>query len=136
MVGGAAQLLSLGVISSMDSAQPEEKPNLESRRPLILTLVCIFIVIGVIGILWRVCFGPPSRLGPWYLPFLTVSASITAVAMVGVWMMRRWAVYTYIGLCIVAQILFLVMYDVVVWKAVLVRCFVIAILLVYFKRMR
>jgi hypothetical protein len=120
----------------MDSPQPLETPIMEGRRPLILSFVCILGIIGVIPNLWRVCFGPPSLLGSWFLPFLTVSCIITAVAMVGVWMMRRWAVYTYISLCVVVQLLFLVMYDVVAWKAVLVRCVAIAIMLAYFKRMR
>ncbi len=120
----------------MDSPQPADTPIVESRRPLILTFVCILGIIGVIANLWRVCFGPPSLLGPWFLPFLTVSSVIMAMAMFGVWMMRRWAVYIYIGLCVVGQLLFLVMYDVIVWKAVLMQCVVIALLLVYFRKMR
>ena len=122
--------------SNMDSSQPAETPIVESRRPLILTFVCILGIIGAIANLWRVFFGPPSPLGPWFLPFLTVSTITTIVAMVGVWLMRRWAVYTYIGLCIVGQVAWQVIVGILIWKAVLLRCVVIALFLAYFKRMR
>jgi len=120
----------------MDTAQETQPAIVESRRPIILTIVCIFGIIGAIANLWRVAFDGPSVFGPWLLVTLAISAIFTLVSMVGVWMMRRWAVYTYVVLCIVGQIAWQVIVGIVIWKAVLLRCLVIALLFVYFKRMR
>ncbi len=83
-----AEFWTLGVISIMNSPEPLETPIMKGRRPLILTFFCILGILSVIANLWRVCFGPPSLFGSWFLPFLTVSAIITAVAMVGIWFIR------------------------------------------------
>ena len=120
----------------MDSPQPAETPIIERGRPFVLTFVCILGTVGAIANLGRFFFGPPSVFGPWLLLTLAVSAVITIVSMVGVWFMRRWAVYTYIGLCIVGQVAWQVIVGIVIWKAVFLRCVVIALFLVYFKRMK
>jgi len=120
----------------MDTAPQTQPAIVESRRPIILSIVCVFGIIGAIANLWRVFFGPPSIFGPWLLVTLAISATITIVSMVGVWMMRRWAVYTYVVLCIVGQIAWQIIVGIVIWKAVLLRCLVIALFFVYFKKMR
>ena len=48
----------------MDTAQETQPAIVESRRPIILTIVCIFGIIGAIANLWRVAFGGPSIFGP------------------------------------------------------------------------
>ena len=120
----------------MDTAQETQPAIVESRRPIILTIVCILGIVGAIANLWRVFFGGPSIFGQWLLVTLGVSAVVTIISMVGVWLMRRWAVYTYVVLCIAGQIAWQIIVGIVIWKAVLLRCLVIALLFVYFKRMR
>ena len=45
--------------------------------------------------------------GPWYPPYLGLSAVGGLVSMVGLWMMKRWAVYAYIGFVALNQVVLL-----------------------------
>jgi hypothetical protein len=120
----------------MASAPPVQQPIERSRRPIILTLICIFATVGAIANLARVAFGPPSKLGEWFLPSLAVSALVVIAAMIGVWQMRRWAVYAYIGICVLGQIELIVMLGHFNVTALLLRCVVVVILIAHFKKMR
>jgi len=117
-------------------SSPPQPPIEGNRRPIILTIVCILNIAGAILNLVRGFFVSPSKHGEWYLPLLAISGMVAIVAMVGVWRMRRWGVYTYIGLCFLAQIALIAMLGYFNWTALLLRCAVVAILLVYFRRMR
>jgi hypothetical protein len=120
-------------VNSMQATQPSPE---ECRRPILLTLICVFAVVGAVMNLWRVIFGPPSKLGEWFLPSLAISSIVGIIAMVGVWQMRCWGAYTYIGLCIVGQIELIVMLGHFNWTALLLRCVVVAALLLYLGRMK
>lgn len=49
--------------------------------------------------------------------------------MIGIWQMRRWGVYTYVGVYIVGQIELILMLGRFNVTALLMRCLTIAILL-------
>jgi hypothetical protein len=80
-----------------------------AKRPISITVIC---VIGFIGALITVplIFSPiAQQIGSWYPPFLGFSAVIGLVYMVGLWMMKKWAVYIYTGLVALNQIVLLAM---------------------------
>ena len=120
----------------MNSIRATEPPTEGCRRPTLLTLICVFSVVGAIVNLWRVIFEPPSKLGEWYLPSLATSSIVGIIAMVGVWQMRRWGAYTYIGLCVVGQVALIAMLGHFNWTALLLRCVAVAALLLYLGRMK
>lgn len=81
-------------------------------RPTLITVLC---VLGFIGGLITVpmIFTDTSRsMGAWYPPYLALCAVVGFVCMVGLWKMRRWAVFTYSGLVAVNQI---VMFAMGIW---------------------
>ena len=63
------------------------------------------------------------------MPSLTVSAIVVIISMIGIWQMRRWGVYTYVGVYIVGQIELILMLGRFNVTALLMRCLTIAILL-------
>lgn len=113
----------------------EQQQGEEFHRPIFLTLICIFAMLGAVLNLVRAVVGPPSKLGDWFLPSLAVSSIVCVIAMMGVWHMRRWGVYTYIALCVVGQIALIVMVGHFNWIALVLRCAVVSVLLVYLRRM-
>lgn len=80
-----------------------------TKRPTAITVIC---VIGFIG----AAFGIPmifsdvaSQIGSWYAPYLGLTLVLGLVCMIGLWKMKKWAAYTYIGLVALNQVVFLVM---------------------------
>lgn len=85
--------------------EPVDKIN----RPTPITVICI---IGFLGALVSVplIFSPIAKdIGSWYPPYLGFASAVGLVCMVGLWMMKKWAVYTYIGFVAINQVVMLVM---------------------------
>jgi len=81
----------------------------KAKRPISITVIC---VIGFIGSLIAVplIFTPiAQQIGAWYPPYLGFSAVIGMVCMVGLWMMKKWAAYTYTGFVALNQVVLLAM---------------------------
>ena len=80
-----------------------------SSRPTSVTVIC---VVGFTGALLTLplLFSPiPQRVGSWYPPYLGFSLIVGLVCMVGLWMMKKWAVFTYIGFVAFNQAVLLAM---------------------------
>ncbi len=79
--------------------------------------------------------GTARTVGAWYPPLLVVNCVIGLVCMVGLWRMRRWAVYTYTLFVAVNQIVLLTMGA---WKisALLGPAIFIAIMFSQLSKMR
>jgi hypothetical protein len=80
-----------------------------AERPTSITVIC---VIGFVGslIALPLIFSPVAQqLGFGYLLYLGLSSFVGLVCMFGLWMMKKWAVYTYTGLAALNQIVLLAM---------------------------
>ena len=73
-------------------------------RPTAISVICIISVFGMLSILPLIFSDNARKIGAWYPPLLAFSAVLGAVCIVGFWMMRRWAVFTYTALCVFNQI--------------------------------
>ncbi|MCL7422462.1 MAG: hypothetical protein M8364_16350 [Methylobacter sp.] len=80
-----------------------------AERPIAITVIC---VLGFIGALLAVpmIFSPVAQqIGSWYPIYIGLTSLIGLVCMIGLWMMKKWAVYTYTGLVALNQIVLLAM---------------------------
>jgi hypothetical protein len=68
------------------------------RRPWLLTLLCL---TGALLLLWtwqHALSGETARaFGPGYWPYFVATTGALAVALAGVWRMRRWALWAFPG---------------------------------------
>lgn len=117
------------------SPPPIETTATSASRPTAITVIC---VIGFIGGLFTIplIFTDIARnIGAWYPPYLAVSGVVGFVCMVGLWKIRRWAVFTYTGFVALNQIVMLAMG---VWSvfALLIPGIVIAIGFIHLSKMR
>jgi len=81
----------------------------KAKRPTSITVIC---VMGFIGALITVplIFSPiAQQIGAWYPPYLGFSAVVGLICMVGLWMMKKWAAYTYTGFVALNQVVLLAM---------------------------
>lgn len=74
------------------------------RRPAAITGICVLGVIGIAGIAWLVSTGALAGAPDWYVILLGVSVVVNIIAMVGMFMMRKWGAYLYAGMFVIGQI--------------------------------
>jgi hypothetical protein len=119
----------------MDTSSPMETSTTSAVRPTAISVIC---VIGFIGGLFTIplIFSNIARnIGAWYPPYLAFSAVVGFLCMVGLWKMRRWAAFTYVGFVALNQIVMLAMG---IWNimALLIAGIVVAVTFAHLSKMR
>lgn len=125
------------VFTSMDtpSAPPIETTQPSSQRPTVITVICVLGFIGGLFAVPMIFADNARKIGAWYPPYLATSVLVGFICMVGLWKMRRWAVFTYTGFVAVNQIVMLAMG---VWNifALVIPAIFIAIMFSQVSKMR
>lgn len=81
-----------------------EKP----KRPAPIAVMCI---VGFIASLLGLPFVFSDLgwgVGAWYPPYVAITTLIGFACFFGMWMMKKWGMYGYVGLTAVNQIVFLI----------------------------
>jgi hypothetical protein len=104
-------------------------------RPVAITIICVVCCIGALFALWLVFSSAAEHVAPWYPVALAASAVIGLACVVGLWQMRRWAVYVYIAMFVVVQLL-LMATQLWTLRSLILPAAVIAIMFIYLPRMR
>ncbi|MEY2498614.1 MAG: hypothetical protein QOD12_2170 [Verrucomicrobiota bacterium] len=109
--------------------------TLPAQRPVAITIICILGFIGAALTIPLIFSNVASAVGGWYPPYLGLSAVIGLVCMIGLWQMRKWAVFLYTAFCVVNQVVLMAMG---VWNifALVIPAIVIAIAFAYISKMR
>ena len=104
-------------------------------RPVAITVICILGFIGAALAIPLIFSSGASAIGAWYPPYLALSSVIGLVCMIGLWQMRKWAVYLYTAFCVLNQVVLMAMG---VWTifALVIPAIVIAIGFAYISKMR
>ena len=85
----------------MDTTTPAAK------RPAAITGICVIGVAGVVALAYLASSGQFYGAPDWYMPYLIASAVVGLTAMAGLFLMRKWGFYLYVGLFVVNQIVLL-----------------------------
>ena len=106
-----------------------------SKRPTVITILCVFGFITGIFVIPLALSDNAQSIGPWYPPVLIAGGVVGFICHIGFWLMRKWAVWTYVAFVIVNQIIFMVQG---VWSplALIIPAIYISIIAIYYKRMR
>src|SRR3954466_14369365 len=105
-----------------------------AARPVAITVICILGFIGAAVTLPLIFSATAAMIGSWYPPFLGLSALVGLICMIGLWKMKKWAVFLYTALVVVCQIVLL---STGLWNAfsLLVPAIIIAIAFAYLSKM-
>ncbi len=105
------------------------------KRPIAITVICVIMIIGAAFSVPLLLSDVARAIGPWYPPLLGVSALIGLGCTIGLWTMRKWAVYAYIAFFLVNQV---VLATTGLWglRALLLPGIVIVVMLIYLPRMK
>jgi hypothetical protein len=104
-------------------------------RPIAITIACILGVI-IAAVTLPLAFSSLARgIAPWYPAWLGVISVVGLVCMVGLWMMRRWAVYVFTAVTALNQAILIAKNA---WNplSVVVPAIIIVVMLIYIFRMR
>ena len=84
-------------------------PAEKAKRPIAITIICVVGFIGAVISVPLIFSSVAQSIGAWYPPYLAFCSVVGLACMVGLWMMKRWAVFLYTGLLVVNQVVLLAM---------------------------
>jgi hypothetical protein len=105
-----------------------------SQRPVAITVICILGFVGAALSIPVVFSSTASNIGGWYPPVLGLSAVVGLICMIGLWKMKKWAVFLYTAMVVVIQI---VLFSMHLWNpfSLLFPAIIIAIGFAYLAKM-
>ena len=103
-----------------------DTPTATAQRPVAITVICILGFIGAALTIPLIFSSTVQSIGSWYPPYLGASAVVGLICMVGLWKMKKWAVFLYTLLVVINQV---VLFTMGVWNpfALLIPVIIIAI---------
>jgi len=112
----------------------DKKLEQQKKRPTAITVICILGFIRAMSSIPVIILDFAEGMVNWYLPYLGLEGVIGFFCMVGVWKMKKWAVFTYAGFVGLNQIVYLTMenWDITV---LFIPAIVVGISLAYIKKM-
>jgi hypothetical protein len=119
-------------MSQAPQAQVAMDPH---QRPIAITIICILGFVGAVLTIPLFFMDVMRTLPLWYPALLGVGALIGLACMIGLWMMRKWAVYTYTAFAAINQVILI---ATGLWNpiALIVPAIIIVVMFVYLSRMR
>jgi len=79
------------------------------EKPLVITAICIIGIINAIQMINLVLSPMSKQAGAIYPLYFTLSVALSLACIVGLWLLKRWAVFVYGSVLICNQIVLLVM---------------------------
>jgi len=119
-------------MSQASQAQVVEDPH---KRPIAITIICIIGFIGAALTVPMFFTDLMRSLPPWYPVYLGVGSVIGLACMIGLWMMQKWAVYTYTAFAAINQVILI---ATGLWNpfSLIIPLIIIVLMFVYLSRMR
>jgi hypothetical protein len=105
------------------------------KRPVAITVICVISFIGAAVAVPMIFSDTARSIAPWYPALRGFSAVIGLVCTIGLWMMRKWAVYTYTAFAAVNQVILL---ATGLWNplALIIPAIVIVVMFIYVSKMQ
>lgn len=108
------------------------------NRPGIITAFCIIGFIGYVIVLIAIAIYYSyyaESFGEWVPPYLALSAIISLVCIIGLWMMKKWSIITYSVWLAINQIVVVLAWGVWNISALIINIIVVAIIFLKYEEM-
>lgn len=80
----------------------------KTNRPSSITFISVFEIVGGLLLLYFIFFpgnqNSTQARSVWEILFFAVSGTVLLVSGVGLWLMKKWAVYSFIVFAIISQV--------------------------------
>ncbi|MBA4852484.1 hypothetical protein [Emticicia sp. BO119] len=107
----------------------------ETNRPPAITFACTAAFVWASLSIPLIFFSSSKSIGAWYPPYLVFSIIASYAGAYGIWAMKKWGVYLYIGFNVINQI---VLVSMGMWSlfSILIPAIVIGVTYTHLKNMR
>src|SRR5436190_5232795 len=80
-----------------DNLLDAQEKKVERRRPVFITIICVLQMLGIVAIPFLFI---NNYMGPYkdQMLYIILTAAGSLAVVYGLWNMKKWAVYLYIGL--------------------------------------
>jgi hypothetical protein len=115
---------------------PQAKAAVDPHeRPILIIIICVIGFFAAALSVPAFFMVAMLSLPPWYPVLLGISTVIGLACLIGLWMMRKWAVYTYTGLSATNQVILI---ATGLWNpfTLLLPAIVIVVMFIYLSKMR
>ena len=111
-----------------------DEATVKAPRPTAITVICVLGFLGAALTVPMLFSSVAAQIGAWYPPYLGLTAVIGLACMIGLWMMKKWAAYTYTAFVVINQVVLLSQGK---WNimAIAIPAIVVAIALVNVNKM-
>jgi hypothetical protein len=79
------------------------------EKPLVITAICVIGIINAIQMINLVLSPMSKQVGAIYPLYFALSVTLSLACIVGLWLLKRWAVFVYGSVLICNQIVLLLM---------------------------
>ena len=104
------------------------------ERPLAISTICILGFSGILLVFPAIALMPDGLVLSWYPPYLIFSALIGMACILGLWQMKKWAVYFYSAFIIFNLIALLYLHVPTIYTLI-IPMVVIAVSWLHIKKM-
>lgn len=106
-------------------------------RPLAITVICILGFIGAavsIPVIFLVVPRQTIQIVPWFSGYLLLSTLVGLTCMIGLWNMKKWAVFAYVAFVLFNQVMLM---NLGAWsvRSIITSAVVIGIAFYHFDKM-
>lgn len=107
----------------------------ETNRPVAITFVCTVAFVWASLSIPLIFFSTSKYIGAWYPPYLAFTVVASYASGFGIWSMKKWGFYAYVGFNIINQIILISME---MWSlfSILIPAIVIGVAYTHLKSMR
>jgi len=115
-------------MNQIETLNQAHKDNIE--RPIAITVICILGFVGAALSIPMVFSDIAGQIGDWFPPYSGSIAAISLVCMIGLWFTKKWAIYAYICLVVLNQIVLITMGR---WNILIliIQGIIVAVILLY-----
>lgn len=107
----------------------------ETNRPTAITFVCTVAFVWASLSIPLIFFSSSKSIGAWYPPYLAFTVVASYVSAFGIWSMKKWGFYAYVGFNVINQVILISMG---MWSlfSILIPAIVIGVVYTHLKSMR
>ena len=89
-------------MSEIGSLDPIHNGKIE--RPIAITIICVLGFVGAGLSVPMVLSDVARQIGSWFLPYSGSVVAACLACMIGLWFIKRWAIYSYVCLVVLNQV--------------------------------
>ena len=104
------------------------------KKPIAITVICVILILGALSTIPVLLDNTFKKIENWYLPLRPLSGLIWLICGIGLWKMKKWAAYTFVGFVGFSELILLIA-GLGSAESIIVNGIIIGVIILYIKKM-